>query len=64
MRGEFSNTFKIVIVTYLVITGFFIIYKIYQIYKYGFVGYAKKRIEKRQRRADNLKNFVDDLHYN
>ena len=63
MKGGNLNNFKIIIVAYLVITGF-IIYKIYQIYKYGFVGYAKKRIEKRQRRADNLKNLVDDLNYN
>jgi hypothetical protein len=63
MKGGNFNNFKIIIVAYLVITGF-IIYKIYQIYKYGFVGYAKKRIEKRQRRADNLKNLVDDLNYN
>lgn len=55
-----SNFFKIVIVIYLALTGLII----YKIYKYGFVGYAKKRMEKRQRRADNLKNYVNDLHYN
>jgi len=63
MKGGNLNNFKIIIVVYLVLTGF-IIYKIYQIYRYGFVGYAKKRMEKRQRRADKLKNYVDDLQYN
>lgn len=60
MGRESLNYFKIVIVIYLALTGLFI----YRIYKYGFVGYAKRRMERRQRRVDNLKNYVDDLQYN
>jgi hypothetical protein len=55
MKGGNLNNFKIVIGIYLALTGFII----YQIYKYGFVGYTKRRMEKRQRRADNLKNLLE-----
>ena len=55
----FSNSFNIVIFIYLALTGLIV----YRIYQYGFVGYAKKRMEKRQRRVDNLKHYVDDLQY-
>ena len=60
MKGGNFNNFNIIIVIYLTLTGFII----YKIYKYGFVGYAKRRMEKRQRRADKLKNYVNNLEYN
>jgi hypothetical protein len=60
MKGGNLNNFKIIIVVYLVLTGFII----YKIYKYGFAGYAKRRMEKRQIRVDKLKNYVGDLQYN
>ena len=60
MKGGDLNNFKMIIFVYLALTGFFI----YKIYRYGFVGYAKKRMEKRQRRADKLKNYVNNLEYN
>jgi hypothetical protein len=60
MKGGDLNNFKMIIFVYLTLTGFFI----YKIYQYGFVGYAKRRMEKRQIRADKLKNYVNDLNYN
>ena len=56
MKGGNLNNFKIIIVVYLVLTGFII----YKIYKYGFAGYAKRRMEKRQRKADKLKEILNN----
>ena len=55
MKGGNLNNFKIIIVVYLVLTCFII----YKIYKYGFMGYAKRRMEKREQRVNKLKGFFD-----
>ena len=36
-----------------------IVLYIYGIYKYGFVGYAKRRIENKQKRSDYLINLFE-----
>jgi hypothetical protein len=53
MKGGSLNSFKILIIIYLLLTS----YLIYKIYQYGFVGYIKRKMEKRQRRTDRLKGL-------
>ena len=35
---------------------------IYQVYKYGIIGYFKRRAERRRQRADRLKNIFHDTY--
>jgi hypothetical protein len=46
--------------TFLLIFVFFVLFlRLYQIYKYGLSGYYEKKVERRQKRNEEIINFFN-----